>query len=66
VRAYCHDAVGDFVEHHEERPYDPADLEALLHDAGFVDVWCTTFPAATAPAEDEPRVWVFSRRPVRP
>lgn len=63
VQAFCHDGRGDFVEHHVERPYDVPELTSILGAAGFVDVHVTTFPGDAPPTPDEPRIWVFSRRP---
>ena len=65
VAAYCRGPSGAFVEHHEERPFDPAEIDEALRAAGFEAVELLTFPDAAPVTSDDPRVWAFARRPPR-
>lgn len=61
VAAYCRGPTGSFVEHHEERPFDPPEVEAALRAAGFDAIELVTFPDAAAVTPDDPRLWAFAR-----
>ncbi len=50
----------EFVEVHEERGYDPQDLEPLLSGAGFGQWLVCEFPDYAPPPPDAARVWVFA------
>jgi len=63
VAAYCRGPRGAFVEHHEERPFEPDELEAALRSAGFGTVDVITFPDGTPADASDPRVWVVARLP---
>jgi len=63
VAAYCRGPRGAFVEHHEERPYEPDELEAALRGAGFHTVDVITFPDGARADASDPRVWVIARLP---
>jgi SAM-dependent methyltransferase len=63
VDAYCQTAAGAFVERHEERPFDVAELEAAMAEAGFERVEVVTYPQGRPAGHDAERVWVFGRRP---
>ena len=63
VAAYCRGPAGAFVEYHEERPFDPPELEAVLASAGFAPVELVRYPRGEPCEEGDPRVWVIARRP---
>ncbi len=63
VVAYCRGPSGAFVEHHEERPFDPPELHSALRAAGFVTVEVITYPSGRNATEDDPRVWAVALRP---
>lgn len=60
VQAFCRLDGEEFVEVHEERGYDVADLEPLLLGAGFGRLEFCEFPDYAPPQEDTPRVWAFA------
>ena len=62
VAAYCRGPRGAFVEHHEERPFDLAELHDTLSAHGFERVETITYPSARPARRDDPRVWVIARR----
>ncbi len=61
VVAYCRGPRGAFVEHHEERPFEPAEVEAALRAAGFVSVDVVAYPDGERAEDDAPRVWAIAR-----
>jgi SAM-dependent methyltransferase len=63
VAAYCRGPSGAFVEHHEERPFDPPELDDALRAAGFGSVEVITFPTGRPATEDDPRVWAVALTP---
>ena len=63
VAAYCRGPSGAFVEHHEERPFDPPEIEAALSSAGFETIALLTFPDAESATSDDPRLWAFALLP---
>ena len=63
VAAFCRGPRGAFVEHHEERPFDPDELEAALRGAGFATVDVITYPDGTPADASDPRVWGVARLP---
>lgn len=63
VAAYCRGPRGAFIEHHEERPFDLAEIAAALHGAGFDAVELVTFPDAAPATDEDPRVWALARMP---
>ncbi len=62
VAAYCRSPAGAFVEHHEERPFDPPEIEAALRAAGFASVELITYPRGRPAADVDPRVWAVALR----
>ncbi|WP_041231294.1 class I SAM-dependent DNA methyltransferase [Deinococcus peraridilitoris] len=60
VQAFCRLEGEEFVEVHEERGYDPADLEPLLRAAGFGRWQFGEFPDYAAPEADTARFWTFA------
>ena len=64
VQALCRVGEEEFIELHEERGYDQADLEPLLSAAGFAAWEFVEFPDYAPPEPGAPRVWVFARGPV--
>ncbi len=60
VEAYCDGPEGDFTEVHHEKPYDPADLERLLHEAGFGRVDVVRYPSGERATHEDERVWAFA------
>ena len=64
VEAYCEDPETSFTEVHFERPYDAAELEALLTDVGFVNVEALNYPEGEVARGDEVRLWVVTRKPL--
>ena len=63
VAAYCRGPGGAFVEYHEERPFDPPELETVLASTGFAPVELLRYPGGEPCEDDDPRVWVIARRP---
>ena len=63
VEAYCEDPETSFTEVHFERPYDAAELDELLTQAGFVNIETLSYPEGEAPSEDEVRLWVVAQKP---
>ena len=63
VAAYCRGPAGAFVEHHEERPFDPPELAAALHAAGFASAEVITYPTGRPATDADPRVWAVARVP---
>lgn len=61
VQAFCRVDGEEFVEVHEERGYDQADLEPLLGGAGFGTWEFVEYPDYAPPERDAPRVWVFAQ-----
>ncbi len=61
VVAYCEKGARNFTEVHLERPYDPAEVRALLHAAGFTDVQILTYPHGRPADEQTERIWVVAR-----
>ncbi|AZI42649.1 class I SAM-dependent methyltransferase [Deinococcus psychrotolerans] len=67
VQAFCRVLSEDgeteeFVETHQERGYDPAELAAALGSAGFERWEILEYPDYAPPEDDSPRVWVFAWR----
>lgn len=67
VQAFCrvlgeNGETAEFVETHQERGYDPAELAAALRAAGFERWDILEYPDYAPPEEDSPRVWVFAWR----
>lgn len=65
VQAFCRvlDGEGEgqeFVEVHQERGYDPADLEPLLRSAGFGRWEIVEYPDYGEVNEQTPRIWVLA------
>lgn len=50
----------EFVETHQERGYDPAELSTALKSAGFERWEILEYPDYALPEDDSPRVWVFA------
>ena len=65
VQAFCRVGDEEFVEVHEERGYDQADLEPLLARAGFATWEFCEYPDYAPPEPDATRVWVFARAAAR-
>lgn len=63
VAAYCRGPTGAFVEYHEERPFDPPELEAVLASTGFAPVELLRYPGGEPSEAGDPRVWVIARKP---
>jgi len=63
VDAWWEDEAGSQLEVHWQRPYDGEEIEALLRQAGFVDISCRAHPHGGEPEAEEPRLWVVARRP---
>jgi SAM-dependent methyltransferase len=61
VQAICRIEDEEFIELHTERGYDVADLEPMLHSAGFASWDCCEYPDYADPLPDSPRIWVFAR-----
>jgi len=66
VQAFCRMSDEEFVEIHEERGYDPYDLEPLLVQAGFATWEYVEYPDYAPPEPGAPRVWVFARNHATP
>jgi SAM-dependent methyltransferase len=62
VEAHCSDGRASFMEVHVERPYDPAELHALLREAGFEDIEVLDYPSGCPAPEDAGRVWAVARK----
>lgn len=67
VQAFCRvmnegEGVQEFVETHKERGYDPAEVAALLHGAGFSRFEIVEYPDFAEPTPDTPRIWVLAWR----
>ena len=52
-----------WLEMHQERAYDQAELHVLLAEAGFVDTEIIDLPWGDPAEADAPRVWVITRKP---
>ncbi|MBZ9715998.1 class I SAM-dependent DNA methyltransferase [Deinococcus multiflagellatus] len=63
VQALCRVEGEEFIEVHQERGYDPADLEPLLAGAGFERWDIVEYPDYAPPTPETPRVWVFAWAP---
>jgi SAM-dependent methyltransferase len=63
VDAWCASPEGTFVETHQERPYDPDELEAALTAAGYARVDVVAYPDGRPAGPDAARVWVFAVAP---
>ena len=61
VVAYCEKGARNFTEVHLERPYDPAEVKALLRAAGFQNVQILTYPHGRPADEQTERIWVVAR-----
>lgn len=66
VEAFCRSGGQEFVEVHQERPYDPEEIKGLLDEAGFEEVEVVGFPDGGPVDEDAERVWVSCRAPGLP
>ena len=61
VQAICRVEGEEFIELHTERGYDVADLEPMLHSAGFASWIVCEYPDYAEPWPETPRIWVFAR-----
>ena len=61
VVAYCEKGARSFTEVHLERPYDPAEVRALLRDAGFTSVQILTYPHGRPADRESERIWVVAQ-----
>ncbi len=61
VVAYCEKGARNFTEVHLERPYDPAEVKALLRAAGFTDVQTLTYPHGRPADAQTERIWVVAQ-----
>jgi len=55
--------VGNEVEVHLERGYEPEEVRAMLEGLGYGPVFCLTYPGGRAPDPLTDRFWVFARAP---
>jgi ubiquinone/menaquinone biosynthesis C-methylase UbiE len=62
VVAYCEKGTKSFTEVHYERPYDPAEVRALLKRSGFAEVQVLTYPSGYPATAETERIWVVARR----